>query len=148
MSTTDSPTIGLGSLITVLGALWLLTVDHDTTIWGLGLPCFVMGLGFGLSVSPGVAAVASAVSWEARGVATGANMFARSVGSAVGVAIFGAVANAVVASRLDGDVPALEQVPAAVIEPALHTVFVVSAAIAVLLLAVVPLMPRREVTQQ
>ena len=34
-----------------------------------------------------------------RGVATGTNMFARSIGSAVGAAVLGAVANRVVAAR-------------------------------------------------
>jgi EmrB/QacA subfamily drug resistance transporter len=135
-------TICLGTVITIIGSLWLLTVDAGTSIWGLGLPCFVMGLGFGLSVSPGVAAVASAVSWEARGVAMGANMFARSVGSAIGVATFGAVANAAVARESGGVVPALDRLPAAVLEPALHTVFVVSACIAVLLLLASLLMPQ------
>ena len=37
------------------------------------------------------------MAWTERGVVTGANMFLRSMGSAVGVAIFGAVANAVIA---------------------------------------------------
>jgi hypothetical protein len=35
------------------------------------------------------------VDWNERGVVTGTNMFARSIGSAVGVAIFGAIANSI-----------------------------------------------------
>jgi hypothetical protein len=37
------------------------------------------------------------VPWSERAVVTGTNLFMRSVGSAVGVAIFGAVANAIIA---------------------------------------------------
>jgi hypothetical protein len=70
-------------------------------------------------------------------------MFARSVGSALGVAAFGAIANGVVAARLAGDVPDLERLPGSVLDPAIHTVFVASAAVALLLLAVAVAMPRR-----
>ena len=67
----------------------------------------------GLRLRPGRAArrswpPQSAVTWQHRGVATGTAMFARSVGSAVGVAVFGAIANAVVASHLGRGVPDLE----------------------------------------
>ena len=136
-------TVSLGAVITVLGALLLLTVGPDSSFWHLTAPCFVMGLGFGLVASPGVVAAQSSVDWRSRGVVTGANMFARSVGSAVGVAVFGAVANAYVAARFGGRVPSLERVPADVLAPALHTVFVVSAAISVALLASAVLMPKR-----
>jgi EmrB/QacA subfamily drug resistance transporter len=136
-------TVCLGAVVTVAGALLLLTVGADASFWHLTLPCFVMGLGFGLTVSPGVIAAQSSVDWRNRGVATGANMFARSVGSAVGVAVFGAVANGYVADRLGGRVSSLEELPPGVLAPALHTVFVVSAAISVLLVVGALLMPRR-----
>jgi hypothetical protein len=42
-----------------------------------------------------VIAAQSSVDWNERGVVTGSNMFARSLGSAVGVAIFGAIANSI-----------------------------------------------------
>ena len=62
-------------------------------------PRFVVGLGLGFIASPTLVAAQSSVGWETRGVVTGTNMFARSVGSAVGIAVFGAVANAAVAGR-------------------------------------------------
>jgi hypothetical protein len=52
-----------------------------------------------------VVAAQSVVGWERRGVVTAANMFARSLGSAVGAAIFGAIANATLAARF-ADPPA------------------------------------------
>jgi hypothetical protein len=76
-------------------------------------------------------------------VVTGANMFSRSVGSAVGVALFGAVANGVVASRLGGDHADLEKVPASVLAPAVHDVYYGAAAAAVVLVLAVAFMPNR-----
>jgi len=55
--------------------------------------CFTMGFGLGLATAPSTVAAQSSVPWNERGVVTGAAMFARSVGSALGVAAFGAVAN-------------------------------------------------------
>jgi EmrB/QacA subfamily drug resistance transporter len=138
-------TAGIGAVLAVAGSGLLLTVGPDASFWHLALSCFVIGLGFGLTVSPGVIAAQSSVAWDSRGVATGANMFARSVGGAVGVAVFGAVANGYVADRLGERVFSLEQVPADVLAPALHTVFVVSLAISAALLVAAVLMPTRVV---
>jgi MFS family permease len=92
-------TLLIGATIATAGALLLLTVDGQSSIYRLAAACFVMGVGMGYVASPSVVAAQTAVTWSSRGVATGANMFARSVGSAVGVAIFGAIANAVIAAR-------------------------------------------------
>ena len=133
----------LGAALSVAGGGLLLLVTPDTSLALLGGACFVLGLGFGYVASPAVVAVQQAVGWQTRGVATGANMFGRSVGSAVGVAVFGAVANGVVASRLAGTVPDLEHLSAAVLDPAIHAVFVVSAVLGLLLVAATALMPPR-----
>jgi EmrB/QacA subfamily drug resistance transporter len=133
----------MGSAFALVGALLLLTVDGDSSVLHLAFPCFVMGIGFGYVASPAVVAAQTAVGWSRRGVATGANMFARSIGSAVGVAAFGAVVNSVVSSRLGGRPPGLEQVSAAVLEPAIHGVFVLTIGFAVLLVVVASLMPTR-----
>jgi EmrB/QacA subfamily drug resistance transporter len=133
----------MGSAFALAGALLLLTVDGDSSVLHLAFPCFVMGIGFGYVASPAVVAAQTAVGWSRRGVATGANMFARSIGSAVGVAVFGAVVNSVVSSRLGGTRPALEQVSASVLEPAIHGVFVLTIGFAVILVAVASLMPTR-----
>ena len=47
--------------------------------------------------SPSLIAAQASVEWHERGVATGTNMFARSIGSAIGAAVLGAVANGVIA---------------------------------------------------
>jgi EmrB/QacA subfamily drug resistance transporter len=133
----------LGAVLTVAGGVLLLFIDQDSSLLLLGGACFVLGLGFGYVASPSVVAVQQAVGWQKRGVATGANMFARSVGSAVGIAIFGAVANGVVASQLAGTVPDLEHLPTTVLDPAITAVFGVSAALSLLLLVATSLMPQR-----
>jgi MFS family permease len=138
-------TLMLGGALTVLGALILSTVDGSSSLWHLALACFVMGIGFGYVASPGVVAAQTAVSWARRGVATGANMFSRSVGSAVGVAIFGAVVNSRVSHDLGTASPDIQHVASDVLEPAVHEVYLVSVFIAVLLLAVAVLMPTRVV---
>ena len=132
-----------GAVFAVSGGLLLLTVDGSSPVWWLAVPNFVMGIGFGLVVSPGVIASQSSVGWRERGVVTAANMFGRNVGSALGVAIFGAIANGVVRARTGGTPTDLEHLPADVLEPAVHAVFVAATAIAVLLLVATVFMPKR-----
>ena len=130
-------------MLTVAGGALLLFIGPHSSLLLLGGACFVLGLGFGYVASPSVVAVQQAVGWQSRGVATGVNMFARSVGSAVGIAIFGAVANGVVASKVGGTVSDLDHLPSSVLDPAITAVFGVSAALALLLLVVTSLMPQR-----
>jgi EmrB/QacA subfamily drug resistance transporter len=134
-----------GAIAVVIGGALLVTVDANSSLWRLALPCFIMGLGFGLVASPSTIAAQSSVGWQDRGVVTAANMFGRSVGSALGVAIFGAIANGIVRSRTGGTPTSLEQVPVSDLEPALHAVFVAAAAVAVLLLVAALTMPKRVV---
>ena len=138
-------TLLMGGAFAVAGAALLLPVDASSSVWALAAPCFVMGLGFGFVASPSVIAAQSTVTWQHRGVVTGANMFARSIGSALGVAAFGAIANGVVREHLGRSAAGLEHVAAGVLEPALHDVFLASAALAVSLLLIGALMPSRVV---
>ncbi|WP_245596593.1 MDR family MFS transporter [Nocardioides alkalitolerans] len=136
-------TMVLGAAVTVAGGALLLTVTADSSIYYLAVPCFVMGLGFGLVVSPSVIAAQAAVDWGERGVVTGMTMFGRSVGSAVGVAVFGAVANGLIARDAGGVVPELADLPAGVLDPAVRAVFALAAALTLVLVAAVLVMPGR-----
>lgn len=136
-------TMLIGGAVAAAGASLLLLIGPGSSILVLAAPCFVMGLGFGLVASPAIIAAQSSVSWQQRGVATGTTMFSRSVGSAVGVAVFGAIVNGVVASRLGRGVPDLEHLTPEVLDPAIQAVFAASALVAVALLLVGFLMPRR-----
>lgn len=88
----------IGSVFVVLGAMLIALLGESTSIWFAALASFVLGIGLGLSASPALVAAQSVVTWERRGVVTGANMFSRSLGSAAGAAVFGAIVNASLAA--------------------------------------------------
>lgn len=146
------PCLLAGSAFGLLGTGIVASVGPGSPVWVLAVGCLVLGLGLGYVASPSVIAAQSAVGWRDRGVATGTNMFARSLGSAVGVAVFGAVANGIVASRLGGGHHAgdvdLAALPVDVLDPALHTVFVVVAFTSVALVVAGLVMPSRVVAAQ
>ena len=89
------PTVLIGMGLVLLGALLLALRAQTPQVAVVAVACFLIGLGLGLVAAPSLIAAQASVGWADRGVVTGANMFARSIGSAVGVAVFGAVANAV-----------------------------------------------------
>jgi MFS family permease len=83
----------LGSSFVLVGSGLTLLLGEHSTLVEIGAYCFVIGFGLGWVASPTVVAVQTVVGWERRGVVTGTNLFARSIGSAVGVAAFGAIVN-------------------------------------------------------
>jgi EmrB/QacA subfamily drug resistance transporter len=85
----------IGIVITIVGTFLTYLVTTDPSIWAMALTCFLVGAGLGFVAGPTLIAAQTTVGWAERGVVTGTNMFARSIGSAVGVAVFGAIANAV-----------------------------------------------------
>lgn len=129
--------LGLG--IAVLGAVGLVAATFVPNPVTTALACFVVGLGLGLVASPTLIAAQSSVPWSERGVVTGANMFLRSMGSAVGVAIFGAVANGVIGES------GLGAHSAAAIQAASAAVFIGVAIAAVATIAGAVAMPRGHV---
>jgi hypothetical protein len=101
----------------------------------------------GFVASPTLIAAQSSVEWERRGVVTGTFVFGRSMGSALGVAIFGAIANAALSRRIGGHVSSTAAaIPVDVLNHAVHGVFLASAAVAVLLAAAVLIMPNTSVS--
>ena len=89
----------IGSAFVVVGTVVLAAFGVTPTLAIVAVACFVIGFGFGWSAVPTLIAAQSSVGWSERGVVTGANMFSRSIGSAVGAAIFGAIANGIIASH-------------------------------------------------
>jgi multidrug resistance protein len=85
----------VGAALVTAGASALVVMAHRPNVAGVAAVCLVIGGGMGLLAVPTLIAAQSSVGWNERGVVTGNNMFARSLGSAVGVAIFGAVANSI-----------------------------------------------------
>ena len=137
-----------GTLFAIAGSALLLTVDADSSVWRIAIACWVIGIGMGFLASPILIAAQQSADWQTRGVVTGTNMFARSVGSAVGVAVFGAIANAAVTSRVGDAHEDLEHLPAGVLAPAIHDVFLASSVIAVLVVLAVLVIPRDVSTGQ
>ena len=89
----------IGIAVAIAGTTWAALLAQSGSVLEVAAAMFVTGLGMGLSSSPVVVAVQSVVGWERRGVVTGTNMFFRSMGSAVGAAAFGAIANATLVHR-------------------------------------------------
>ncbi len=131
-------TVLVGATIVIAATSGLaLASTHPATLT-VGLACFVLGLGLGLVAAPSLIAAQSSVEWAERGVVTGANMFARSMGSALGVAALGALVNGLMAGQGAGADPARFQ-------GAATAAFAAVAVVAVLMLGVALLMPRTPV---
>jgi EmrB/QacA subfamily drug resistance transporter len=91
----------IGNVTLVVGTALCLLLTPHSHVWQVAVACFVVGVGLGFMASPILVAAQSVVGWDRRGVVTGINMFSRSLGSAVGAAVFGAIANATLAARFD-----------------------------------------------
>ncbi|WP_318307219.1 MDR family MFS transporter [Amycolatopsis solani] len=91
----------IGSVFIIAGGVLVATLGATSSIWAAAVAAFVLGLGLGLAASPTLVAIQSVVGWDRRGVVTATNLFSRSLGSAVGAAVFGAIANATLASRFE-----------------------------------------------
>ncbi|MCR6483589.1 MFS transporter [Amycolatopsis sp. OK19-0408] len=89
----------IGSVFIIGGGTLVALLDASSSLWFAAAAAFVLGVGLGLTSSPTLVAIQSVVGWDRRGVVTATNLFSRSLGSAVGVAVFGAIANATLASR-------------------------------------------------
>ncbi|BDZ65550.1 MDR family MFS transporter [Agromyces mangrovi Wang et al. 2018] len=133
------PTAFIGLSITVVGTAMLYLFAASPSAVLSAIACFVVGVGMGLVATPTLIAAQSSVPWNERGVVTGTNMFTRSIGSAVGAAVFGAVANAIIArSGLGSDSPEA-------IQQAASAVFLAVMVAAVLTLLAAVAMPRARV---
>ena len=137
----------IGSAIVVLGCVLCALLSETAHVWEVAAACFVVGAGLGLTNVPTLVAMQSVVGWAHRGVVTATNTFSRSLGSAVGVAVFGAVANAAYGSmsaQLGTSTSGSDSVPHPVaLYEATHHVFVGLVVVAVLLGAAVLLVPRQ-----
>ena len=123
----------IGCVLTVAGAAGTLTLDAGSSVSTLAAWCFVIGAGLGLVASPTLIAAQSTVGWAERGVVTGNNLFFRSMGSAVGAAVFGAVVNAAL--------PAGTPHTALTVADATHRVFVGVLLVSLLMTVAVAAMP-------
>lgn len=92
--------LGIGAATLVLAAFPLLPYPGEA--WQPTLLMLLLGGALGLFQLPLIVGVQSTVGWAERGTTTASVLFCRQTGQTVGAAIFGAVANGVLAARLGG----------------------------------------------
>jgi EmrB/QacA subfamily drug resistance transporter len=129
----------IGAVISLGGCALLYPLNASSSVAQVAATCFVIGLGMGLTASPVLIAAQSSVGWSDRGVVTGTNLFCRSAGSAVGVAIFGAIANATIGSNHPS--AHADAAARAALTVATHHVFLGVIAVAAALVVSTALMP-------
>lgn len=139
-----------GGAFILAGSLALVALDPERgPVWA-GFGAFITGFGMGLTNNPFLVAIQSAVDWSQRGIATSSVVFMRMMGQSLGTAVFAGIVNAGVAHLPGGgDIasrimepglrnslpPAEAGATMAAIAAALHNVFVIDAALAVVILA-------------
>ena len=123
----------IGTTLALAGSALLLLLDGDSSVLTVAGICLVIGLGMGLTAAPTLIAAQSSVDWGERGVVTANNIFLRSLGSSLGVAVFGAIANATLRS---------ESPDPARLSTAVHHIFIGMTVVAVLMIVTVALLPR------
>ena len=99
----------MGLTLMTIGILAMSTLNERTPFWRLSIFAILIGAGLGLSMQTIVIALQNSVDFKDMGVATSSNTFFRSVGSTIGVAIFGSI----YASRLAHYLPVAIQKTAA-----------------------------------
>jgi EmrB/QacA subfamily drug resistance transporter len=89
-----------GAAVIIVGLLLLSQLQVDTPYWLVAIYAFVFGLGLGMTMQTVMVAVQNAVQMRDMGVATSSLTFTRSLGAAIGTALFGAVLNSRLATHL------------------------------------------------
>ncbi|MFF7390932.1 MFS transporter [Streptomyces scabiei] len=92
----------LGITVAALALFSFAFLPYPGEPWQPTLLMLLLGAALGLFQLPLIIGVQSSVEWEERGTATASILFCRQTGQTLGAAVFGAVANGVLASRLGG----------------------------------------------
>lgn len=157
----------VGTVLIVASAIGFLALAETASVGWVVASQVVIGAGFGLLSTPLLVGVQSTVTWQDRGVVTGANIFSRYLGQSLGAALCGAIFNnaigrslaaapATLRTELPPDINAVisalhrQTLPAAADEflrlaiyEATHRVYAGLSLVALLTLLVVLLVPRR-----
>ena len=81
----------LGSSILIVGLALLAQIGVGTPYWHIAVFGAIFGLGLGMTISTIVVAIQNSVEMRDMGAATSSTTFFRSLGGAIGAAVFGAV---------------------------------------------------------
>lgn len=144
--------LGIGAATLILFAFPFL--PYPGAAWQPTLLMLLLGGALGLFQLPLIVGVQSTVGWAERGTTTASVLFCRQTGQTVGAAVFGAVANGVLASRLGGagdldsvtralDAGTAPEATRAAIADAVHAVYVGAGCAAALAFMALLLAPRR-----
>jgi EmrB/QacA subfamily drug resistance transporter len=110
-----------GTALMTIGLLLMSRISIETSVWETSADSLVLGLGMGMVMQVLILAVQNSVDYEDLGVATsGATMF-RSIGGALGVAIFGAIFAHALQAALAATLPPGTTFPTAATPAALQT---------------------------
>ncbi|MEV6160334.1 MDR family MFS transporter [Streptomyces sp. NPDC052052] len=149
------PYIVTGVVILTLGFLGLSTIDHETSLVLVSIGMLAVGVGVGMSMQNLVLVLQNTVPLGELGAASGAITFFRSLGGTIGVSVLGAVLANQVATKItqgltklgidpaasssggstlniDAMPPQIQEVVRAAYGDATGTIFLISAAIAVI----------------
>jgi EmrB/QacA subfamily drug resistance transporter len=85
------PAVISGMLLFVIGFLWLTRMGPESAYRDILPPMAVLGAGMGLAMVAILLAVQNTVPRRLMGIATSANLFSRTIGGTVGVAVMGSV---------------------------------------------------------
>jgi MFS family permease len=158
----------IGVTLATIAALTLGLLPGSSPLWAVAAASLLLGAGIGLPSTSLMVGMQSVVGWERRGVATGASMFTRMLGSAIGAAALGGIANSTLAGwfraapeSLRGRLPSVNAVSQAIgggaartqdavaeyvrdgLDLASHRVFHALAVVAILGIGAVLVAPRR-----
>ncbi|MFC9684033.1 MFS transporter [Streptomyces sp. NPDC056948] len=92
--------LGIGAAALILFAFPFL--PYPGQAWQPTLLMLLLGAALGLFQLPLIVGVQSTVGWAERGTTTASVLFCRQTGQTIGAALFGAIANGVLAARLGG----------------------------------------------
>ncbi|MGW0331189.1 MFS transporter [Streptomyces sp. NPDC003011] len=149
----DTAMLGIGTAALILFAFPFL--PYPGAAWQPTLLMLLLGAALGLFQLPLIVGVQSTVGWAERGTTTASVLFCRQTGQTVGAAVFGAIANGVLAARLGGagdldsvtralDAGTAPEATRRAIADAVHAVYLgASCAAAVAFLVLLFLAPRR-----
>jgi EmrB/QacA subfamily drug resistance transporter len=148
----------LGGTSLLIGSIMLAAMTPLLGLhWAIAGSIF-FGMGLGACNTTFLVAIQSNVDWQARGIATSSNLFARMMGRSLGAALFGAILNFGVNRQMPGGGDVIDRLlepsfrnqfsPAeiehltGVISSSLHEVYLVGAILAAVTLAVILCFPR------
>ena len=149
----------IGGVFLVIGGLVLITLEPTSGLLWAGTGAFLLGVGMGFCNTAFIVSIQASVGWSERSTATSTTMFMRIVGNSLGAAIFGAILNFGVYSRVPdaGDAVNRLMSPAArqslgaaeiarladAVGSSLHVVYLIAALVAIVSLILALALPAR-----